>query len=115
MEKDQGKEGKIMSRLRLTGTLVIFLAAVLLTLPVGAQERVDVQGVVRGRDGSPQMRAAVQLSGPQRYVGVTNPQGEFSLRNVEVGDYVVTVIQGDKMHRSAMKVTGGTLDIRVPW
>ena len=104
-----------MSRLRFTGILVMLLSSVVFTLLVGAQERVDVKGVVTGKDGSPKIRASIQLSGPKRYFAVTNAQGEFSLRGVETGDYAVNVIQGDKMQRFPIKITNDTLNLRVPW
>lgn len=104
-----------MSRLRLGALLLVWLWLAIITLPVGSQERVDLRGVILGRDGAPQIRASIQLNGPARYVAITNAQGEFFLRNVVTGDYVITVFQEDKMQRFSVRVAGETLSLKVPW
>ena len=102
-----------MERLRLLGILVIF-SLVMLTAWAAAQG-VEVSGVVTGRDNLPKAQVSIRFNGPQRYVAISDAQGKFSLRGVQPGVYEIIVSQRDKMQRFSMQITGGMLDLRVPW
>ena len=102
-----------MERLRLLGILVI-LSLVMLTAWAAAQG-VEVSGVVTGRDNLPKAQVSIRFNGPQRYVAISDPQGKFFLKGVQPGVYEIIVSQRDKMQRFSMQITGGPLDLRVPW
>lgn len=103
-----------MKRRRLLGILVIFFSLVMLNAWAVAQV-VEVRGVVTGKENLPKAQVSIRFNGPQRYIAISNAQGEFSLKGIQPGVYEIIVSQRDKMQRFSMQITGDNLDLRVPW
>lgn len=103
-----------MKRLYLLGILMICFSLVTVA-PRASAQGVEVRGVVTGKDNLPKPQVSIRFSGPQRYMTISDARGEFFLKGVEPGVYEVIVSQRDKMQRFSMEVTGGPLDLKVPW
>jgi hypothetical protein len=94
-------------------TTFILILSVMVT-PAWPQG-MEIRGTITGRDGLPKGQVSINLQGPKRFITISNSKGEFVLRGVEPGVYVVTLMQADKMHKFSLNITGQTLDLRVPW
>jgi len=76
----------------------------------------EITGRVIGNAGDPKGFAGVTFNGARRYVSMTNSVGEFRLKNVEKGQYTVTVSQSNKVQRFMVEIDGSTtLDLKVGW
>uniref|UniRef100_A0A7V4G8D6 Carboxypeptidase regulatory-like domain-containing protein n=1 Tax=Desulfobacca acetoxidans TaxID=60893 RepID=A0A7V4G8D6_9BACT len=96
---------------------VIFPLIVILSIIAtpARPQGLEIRGTVTGRDGLPKRQVSINLQGPKRFITISNAKGEFVLKGVEPGVYEVSLMQGDKMHKFSLNITGQSLDLRVPW
>jgi|GEM_PF-2149438 len=77
--------------------ILFFTALVLFSLTtIGWSE--NGVGVVIDRYGTPQSSVQVQLRGPENYLLITNDVGEFRLKGVSDGKYILKVVSGSRQH-----------------
>jgi hypothetical protein len=93
--------------------LIVFLT--ILAAGAQAQPR-EVTGQVMGKAGDAKGLVGITLSGPKRYMAMTNSMGEFRVQNVERGRYTVTVTQGNNVQRFIVDIDGSkVLPLQVKW
>jgi len=104
-----------MARPSLRVMLITLL--LLLLLAQVAEAQVAVSGQVRGRTGVPKSSVRVQLEGPGRYIALTNETGHFSVQDVRPGDYIVTVVERNRLKKFYFQIHPGTgpLMLEVDW
>lgn len=97
----------------------VMLIVMVLVLLLGqvAEGQVAVSGQVRGRQGAPKSSVRVQLEGPGRYVALTDNSGNFSVQNVQPGEYSITVVERNRIQKFYFQIHPGTgpLNLVVDW
>lgn len=104
--------------LALSMLLAVFAAAAPLALgmaPAYGQQQVDLQGQVKGKSGDPKAFARIELSGPGRYVVMSDGQGRYTIADVQTGQYTVTVRQGGSFQVFRSRIDSDRLDFTVGW
>jgi pectate lyase len=98
--------------------LFLFILLIFLTAGIAAaqEQGKEITGKVTGAAQDPKGFAGVTFNGPKRYVSMTNSVGEFTVKNVQKGQYTVTVSQGNKVQSFKVDIDGiSNLDLRVKW
>jgi hypothetical protein len=83
--------------------------------PVYGQQQVKLEGQVKGKTGDPKAFARIELTGPGRYVVMSDGQGRYTIAQVQTGEYTVTVRQGGNFQVFRPKIDSGRLDLTVGW
>ncbi len=94
----------------------LFIAFSVLVQSSWAQGR-TVSGSVKDAQGIPKRYVGVSFEGPRRYVGMTNGEGKYTIRDVMDGSYSVVVRQGDNVMKFLKSISGNNseLNLVVKW
>lgn len=105
-----------MNRPKLHGVLGLVFLITLMVAQAAAQA-ITVSGQVKGKGGDPKVFVSVQVAGPERYNAITDPKGNFTIRDVRPGQYLITVTEGNYFQKFNTNIDPGNhvLQLIVGW